>query len=322
MRASLHPPNRRRKRSIPPADAETSAKAESKPDKSAAKSKAPKRKAPKAAARKAKAARKPRSGQLSAWLQRFQLLTGIIVVISASVLVAWGLRRYLRSSPRFGLKTVLVSGNQRRSAHQIAKRADLRLGKNIFTVDEQSCKTAIEADPWIESAQVDKELPGSVQIKVTERDARLAASIDGQLYLIDSKGNLFKQLDEGDPSDLPIVTGVKAQMVRSDREGVTLRLRRVIDLLADLERERVAKRYPIQEIHVGAEGSLRVVVGLDAVALELGEPPYRLKVAKAKRILGELRYRKVKPDIVFLDNRAHPERVVVRMRADTPRRKQ
>ncbi len=265
---------------------------------------------------------KARSGRMSAWLQRFQMLTGIIVVVSASVLVAWGLRRYLRSSPRFGLKTVLVSGNQRRSAHQIANRAELKLGKNIFTVDEQACKTAIEADPWIESAEVDKELPGRVQIKVSERDARLVASIGGQLYLIDSKGNLFKKLEEGDPSDLPIVTGVKKDSVRRDLKGVTLRLRRVIDLLADLERNRVAKRYPIQEIHVSAEGSLRVVVGMDGVALELGEPPYRLKVAKAKRILGELRYRKVRPDIIFLDNRAHPERVVVRMRANAPKRAQ
>jgi cell division protein FtsQ len=94
---------------------------------------------------------------------------------------------------------------------------------------------------------------------------------------------------------------------------VRLRLRRALELLADLERAKVAKRYPVHEIRIADDGALTLTVSRDGIALAFGLPPYRGKIDKAERILGELRHRKVKPAAVFLDNTAHPERVVVRM---------
>ncbi|MBW2456651.1 MAG: FtsQ-type POTRA domain-containing protein [Deltaproteobacteria bacterium] len=263
-----------------------------------------------------RAARKPRlaKGWAVPWLRRFQLLTGIIVVVGASVLVAWALHRYLRSSPRFAVKTVQVEGNERRTAHQVAARGGIELGKNIFNVDDQVAAAAIAGDPWIAEAEVNTELPGSVFIKVVEREAAALAAIGAQLFLVDTGGEVFKRLGEGDPHDLTVITGLDVDQIAGDREGTTVRLRRVLDLLGDLERVGIAKRYPIQEVNVQPDDSLTVTIGSDAIALSLGTPPYRSKIQKAKRILGELRHRKVKPAILFIDNRAHPERVVVRMR--------
>ena len=125
-------------------------------------------------------------------------------------------------------------------------------------------------------------------------------------------------MEPGDPTDMPVVTGIRSQDAVRDREGVTLRLRRAIDLLADLESMQIADRLPIQEIHSTPEGDLTVFAGEGGIALVFGAPPYRVKVEKCKRIFAELRARQVKPDVLFLDNRAHPERVVARMRAEGP----
>ncbi len=258
--------------------------------------------------------KRPKQGRAEPWLRRFQLLTGIIVVIGASVLVAWALHRYLRSSPRFAVKTVQVDGNDRRGAHQLAARGGIELGKNIFTVDEQIAAAGILSDPWIAEAEVNTELPGSVFIKVVEREAGALTTLGGQLYLVDTGGEVFKRLTEGDPNDLPVITGLDPEVASRDREGTKARLRRVLDLIADLEQVGVAKRYPIQEVNIEPDESLTVTIGTDGIALAFGPPPYRSKIQKAKRILGELRHRKVKPALIFVDNRAHPERVVVRMR--------
>jgi cell division protein FtsQ len=236
--------------------------------------------------------------------------------MAASVLVAWGLRRYLHKSPRFAIAVIQIDGNQRLTVHQISKRGGIATGNNIFKLDEQRAEAAVKTDPWIESVKVTKELPDTVRIRVTEREAVVAASIDDKLYLVDSKGTLFKEVEAGDPSDLPVVTGVGAEAVRNDREGATLMLRRVIDLLGELERDKVGERFPIQELALDREGNVTVFAGVDGIALVFGQPPYRVKVEKAKRIFAELRARRVKPDVLFLDNRAHPERVVVRMRAE------
>ncbi len=255
---------------------------------------------------------KPSSG----WFQRVQLMTGVIVVIAASILVAWGLRRYLHKSPRFAIAQVTVQGNRRLGPQAVVKQAGLATGDNVFDVDEDRCRAALQHNPWIESAKVQKELPDTVRITIVEREPRLLANIDDRLLLADGHGVLFKETEPGDPTDLPIVTGIKPADVVRDRDGVTLRMRRVLDLLADLEAEQIPERLPIQEVHIGGDGDLTVFAGTDGVALTFGQPPYRLKVEKGKRILAELRARRVKADALFLDNRAHPERVVVRMRSD------
>lgn len=263
---------------------------------------------------RAQPAAPPRRRRARLWLNRFQLLTGIIVVISASVLVAWGLRRYLRTSVRFAIKTVVVDGNVRRTAHQLTQLAGAKLGTNIFAFDPQAAGAAVEADDWIERATVTRELPNTIRIEVTEREARALLAIKGRLYLADTKGNVFKELRPNDPQDLPIVTGIEPEEISEDREEVKLRLRRVFDLLSDLEAAEVAKRHPLQEVHLERDGRLIITVGSDGIALHFGQPPYRLKVEKVVRVLQEVRFRKVRVAAVFLDNEAHPERVVVRMR--------
>jgi cell division protein FtsQ len=271
-------------------------------------------KPPASAPAPARAARpKRRWAFATRWLGRLSLLTGILVVVGASTAVAWGLRRYLRESHRFSVTDVHVEGNSRRSAQQIIKRAGLETGKNIFQLEEDALSSAIVADPWIEAAEVKVELPNAVRIKVSEREARALATIGGGLYLVDQKGQLFKELAEGDPRDLPVVTGIADDEIAHDKEGVTARIRRALELIDDLTEAKIAQRYPVQEVRAEADGTVSVVVGSDGLTLMFGTPPFRAKVDKADRILEELRYRKVQRAILFLDNRAHPERVVVRL---------
>lgn len=287
MRKSLLPANKKRKKSEPE---------------------------PKVDTPKVPSTSEPKRRPPGPWFQRLSLMTGILVVVGASLLVAWALRKYLRSSPRFAVRVVHVEGNARRSTHQLSQRAGIVVGKNIFEIEESVAKADLEADPWISSATVTTDLPHSVYVKVVEREARALASIDRTLYLVDLNGEIFKELEEGDPHDLPVVTGIEPDAVARDRQAVTIRVRRALDLVSDLDKAGIAKRYPIQEIHVHPDTSLTLTMGTDGLALAFGTPPYRNKIAKADRILGELRHRQVKPAMIFLDNDAHPERVVVRMK--------
>jgi cell division protein FtsQ len=266
----------------------------------------------KAKKRKKKRRRKP-SRRAKAWLGRLSLLTGIIVVVSASVAVAWGLRRYMRTSPRFAVRHIHVDGTQRRTANQVAKQAQVANGVNIFTIEEDAATAAVEADPWIAEAEVQVELPNTVRISVTEHEARAISVVDGKLLLTDTHGAIFKELSPNDPRDLPVVTGIDADRVARDREVIESHVRRALDLVSDLEQAKITKRYPVQELHLEPNGAVSVTIGSDGIVLVFGQPPFRAKVDKADRILEELRYRKVKRAVLFLDNKAHPERVVVRL---------
>jgi len=251
------------------------------------------------------------AGRLS---QTIKLAIGVLAVLAASVAVAWGARRYVTTSPRFAVRTVLVDGNKKRTAAQVASFAGVAVGKNIFALDLPVAGQLLTQDPWIEKATVTRKLPSTVSINVVEREAAAAAAVSGELYLATRDGELFKKIGEEDPSDLPIVTGLTAERAARDRPGVVLTVKRALDVAEDIERTGMGKRYPIQEIHVEKDGSLVVTLGREAIALYLGLPPYRDKIEQASRVLQEVARRKASAQVVFLDNNAHPERVVVRMR--------
>ncbi|KYF71506.1 cell division protein, partial [Sorangium cellulosum] len=251
---------------------------------------------------------------LSRHFRALQLLAGAAVVLVASTAVAWGARRYIVSSPRFAVRTVLVDGVQRRTAEQVASSGGIEVGKNIFTLDLELASASIAADPWIEKATVTRTLPSTVHVNVVERDAQALVAIGGDLYLATRDGELFKELAEDDPVDLPVVTGITGEQVARDRAGVVIAVRRLLDVVEDMARAGVARRYPIQELHIERDGSVVVTIGKEGIALHLGQPPYRDKVGQASRVLTELAQRKASASVIFLDNDAHPERVVVRMK--------
>jgi len=318
-RSSVPPPPNRRVAppAVPPRSDPPPARKGSSPDDSPAPPatsvsvRPPARAAAKPAAAAPKPSVRPALPQSLRWLQ---LIAGVVVVLAASIAVAWGARRYVMSSPRFAIRSVLVEGNQRRSAHEVAGSGAIEVGKNIFALDPAVAGAAITADPWIEKATVTRRLPSTIHVTVVEREARALVAIGGDLYLATRDGDLFKKIGDSDPADLPVVTGITAEQVARDRPGVVIAVRRALDVVEDMDRLGISRRYPLQEIHIEKDGTLVFTIGKEAIALHLGRPPYRDKIAQGSQVLSEISRRKANASVVFLDNEAHPERVVVRMR--------
>ena len=258
--------------------------------------------------------RPKRPSRLSASLRKLQPIVGLLVVVTASIAVAWGIRHHVMTSPRFAIRTIRVEGTARRSSEQVATTAGLQVGKNIFSIELENARVRILQDPWIEKASVQRKLPSTITVEVTEREAAAAVAVGTELYLCTHEGELFKRLEPGDPSQLVVVTGLTAEQVSQDRPGSIRRIRAALELLTDYEQRGPSKRLPAQEVHLSQDGTVQVVVGNEGVTLELGQSPYRQKILRAARVLEEVERRHAQPSVVFLDNEAHPERVVVRMR--------
>ena len=238
---------------------------------------------------------------------------GVALVLGISVACALGARSYVTTTPRFAVKDIAVNGNARRTPEEVAAEAGIAKGANVFSIDLDVARTQLLADPWIREASLSRRLPGSIAIQIVERDAAAIVAL-GDSYLASRDGEIFKRLETGDPTDLPAVTGLTAEAVADDREGVVRSIRRALDLAAEYERTPLAQRSPLEEVHVTPAGGFTLFVGKSAVALELGPAPFHHKLDEAARVIAELDRRGAKPDTIMLDNEARPERVVVRVR--------
>jgi cell division protein FtsQ len=256
---------------------------------------------------------RPRLSRARFW-EAVRVTAGALVTIGAALLCVWGLVRYTRTSPRFAVKTVNVQGAFHRSPEDIARTGGIVLEHNIFTTDLEAAESRLLGDPWIERVTLRRKLPATIGVDVVEREAHALIAIGSDLYLATRQGELFKKYEPGDPYDLPVVSGIRAEDVAEDRAAAVALVRRALDLVTDYEHTGPAKSHPVQEAHLEDDGSIVLVVGKDATALHLGRGPYRQSLEQASRVLSELGSRKGQASVVFLDNDAHPERVVVRMR--------
>ncbi|MCC6214107.1 MAG: FtsQ-type POTRA domain-containing protein [Polyangiaceae bacterium] len=255
-----------------------------------------------------------RGGWRARALTALKLASGVGLVVVVAAAVAWGAHRYALTSPRFAIADVQVDGAQRASAAALAEAAGARVGQNVFALDTAAAEARLLADPWVSAARVSRRLPDGVRIEVTERQAAALAAIGERLYVVTPTGEPFKELADGDPADLPVVTGMDAESLARDRARALERIGVALEVLRHWERIPMSRVHPAQEVILHPGGQVSLVVGKAAAALHLGHGPWRKKLLMAESVLRDLGAKGRVPGIVFLDNEAHPERVVVRMR--------
>ncbi len=244
---------------------------------------------------------------------------GAVLVAGVALSVAWSARRYVLTSSRFAITEIDVVGESTRTEDAIKRESNLSVGQNVFSSDLDAAHALLAKDPWLKNVELARRLPGTILIQVTEREAAALVSIAGEdgssdVFLASREGELFKQIEVGDPHDLVVITGITASMVSADRDGVTHSILRALDLAADYSHTKLSSHSPLEEIHLAQDGTTSIVIGKSAVTLALGAPPFRRKLDQASRVLAEVDRRGGKADAVLLDNDARPERVVVRMR--------
>jgi cell division protein FtsQ len=243
-----------------------------------------------------------------------KLLSGLAVVVGSSLAVAFSAHHYALSSPRFAVQQIDLSGARRITLEHVRELGGIAQGANIFALDTDAAEQKLLGDPWISEVKITRKLPSTLRVELSEREPTALASIGERLYLVTREGAPFKEFQPGDPYDLPLITGASPENLFADRVREIERIQTAIEVLRQYERLPESKVYPAEEVHLADSGDVTLNVGKDGLALELGAGPWRKKLLMAGEVIGELRKKSRSPGIVFLDNQAHPERVVVRMR--------
>jgi cell division protein FtsQ len=254
------------------------------------------------------------SGPWGKLTSALRLGLGLALVIGTSVSVAYSVRHYALTSPRFAIQEVNLLGGKRVSPEQAQKQAGIELGANVFALDTALAERKLLENPWISEARVTRDLPRALRVEIKEREAAALAVFAEKLYLVTGTGEPFKPLEAGDPVDFPIITGATLEGLSRDRPRELDRVRVGLEVLEQYARLPLSKTQPAQEVHLADSGDVVLTAGKEGITFELGKDGYRRKLLMGEQVVAEMRRKGRSPGIVFLDNQAHPERVVVRMR--------
>ena len=265
--------------------------------------------------RRAPIANRPaKVGFVAAVVSVAKLSIGVAVVVGISVAIAWGAHRYAVTTPRFSIQKLDVRGNRHHGGDQLAHLAGIERGQNLFAIDTAAAERKLLENPWVRTAKIGRELPATLRIEVTERDVAAVTVLEGGLYLVTPEGEPFKQVETGDPNDLPVITGVGPRDLSIDRARAIDRIAVGLEVLREYQALPLSKVFEAEEVHLDPGGAVTLTIGKRGLTLELGTGPFRQKLLMATRVIAKVQATGEPPGIVFLDSQAHPERVVVRMR--------
>ncbi len=202
-----------------------------------------------------------RSGDKSR--ERAHKTGALLVLVLAVGGLLWGAvvgtgvlgRALFSNNERFTIKRLDVRSNGRLQPEHLREYGKVAEGDNLFAVDIASVRANLERVPLIRSAEVHRDLPDTLVIRVMERSAlgRLADGASGYPVLVDRDGYV---LGLGRQSNLPLIRGATE---RGLGPGSIIREKNILDALDVLElcdATRLGSVIHLQSIEAGAADRL------------------------------------------------------------------
>jgi cell division septal protein FtsQ len=211
------------------------------------------------------------------------------------------------ASPRFAVREIRVSATSRHvPREEILRRAEIQLGGRLLAIDTDAVATRIAAHPWVAGALVRRELPATVVIEVTERQAGALAVLGG-LYLVDQSGRPFKRATLEESDGLVVLTGISRAAYAEFPQASQAALREALELLSayvhpDLHPDGLVParasrsagqsaghvRPALSEIHLDAHSGYTLILYEGGGQVRLGRDGFPEKLARLDAILADL----------------------------------
>lgn len=116
-------------------------------------------------------------------MKTFKTLVVVLALAAAGVGI-----RYLITSGPMKLDRIEVAGNEQASAAEIAESTQLQKEAHLLSLSTRTIASRVERVPWVKTAKVERILPSTIRITVTERRAQATLIIGDVSYLIDREG--------------------------------------------------------------------------------------------------------------------------------------
>lgn len=187
---------------------------------------------------------------------------------------------FSKDEPLFFIKTIRINGVNQLKDGDIMGRISPFMRENLLRIDIQKMKEVITSHPFVKDVRIKRVYPFSVIIDVEEKKpSALWVSTDGNISVLDEKGEPYKGLTKGEAKGMFIINaGEKADVKSLYRE--------VNHWVAD----GVIKRDAISEVAYD-EGSVTIFGAEDGVEIILGKEDQEGRLKRAIAVLEDAKKR-------------------------------
>lgn len=133
---------------------------------------------------------------------RFGLLYKLLSVLAICIVIVIALTLFFR------VDTITISGEDRYSELEIIEATGLSAGDNLFLLNKYAiAEDLLKKLPYIAEVRINRILPDTLTIDVTESDAVLAVVQEGSAWLVSPEGKIVEQRTASAAADLAKIDG-------------------------------------------------------------------------------------------------------------------
>ena len=119
-------------------------------------------------------------------------------------------------SPLLRVRGVKLVGAEHVGSREVAQAAGLDDGDNLLLVSTGEISRRVESLPWVAQAEVDRKLPGTVRVRIEEREPALVLAFGAARWTLDESGRV---LAVGEAAEgLPVLAGASVSDLEPGRQ--------------------------------------------------------------------------------------------------------
>lgn len=190
----------------------------------------------------------------------------------------FALDRLIYKNKSFAVQDIEVKTDGVLAREQLKRWAGVRLGENLLALDLARVKRDLEMVSLIKSVAVERVLPHTLRLRVTERDPLaqvyiLQTATDGKATLavvhLDADGFVMAPIEPGQRATpvtqtndiLPVIAGLKPADLGAGRRVDSAQARAALQLISAFERSPMAGLVDLRTIDVSSPQILQVTTG-------------------------------------------------------------
>lgn len=248
-------------------------------------------------------------------MNTIKILFGLTAVVAMSFLFIFGYD-LLTQSNYFKASQVTVFGHELLSDQEVLDQTGLSTGINIFSVNLTTTRKLLLAHPWIAEAEVSRDIPSGINIRIQEHTPLAIIDIKRK-FLLNTQGEIFKEWKPADPVNLPIVSGLEFSDLNVGGAPYSHPFNAVMSVLKLGQKSgSVVANKQISTIEIDKDIGLTIHVNNSLRAIKLGYDDYANKYKRLQEVLCYIENGKRFEHVKSIDLN-NPDRIVVNINMET-----
>ena len=191
----------------------------------------------------------------------------------------WALDKFVYENAEFAIQRVDVQTDGVITPDQLRNWSGVKLGANLIALDLASVKRNLQLEPVIDSVSVERVLPRTLKIRVTERSPIAQVNVprpDGAngvvifVFQLDAAGVVMQPLDprssviplsQMKDGPLPVITGLNVSQLQRGHHVALPQAQAALQLISAFGHSPMAGLVDLRRIDVSAPGVIVVTTG-------------------------------------------------------------